>query len=92
MQDEQIGFTPDDFDELFSSQECPLIVGGQAVNTWAIHYLEKSKELQAMKKQADFLSKDADVLMPMEHARKFAERADWVFRALLKINLGAGVF
>lgn len=47
---------PGDFAALLATPEPPLLVGGQAVNLWALHYEERTRDL------APFVSRDVDVL------------------------------
>ena len=46
----------EDFSRLFATPQPLLLVGGQAVNLWAIYYKDRTKDL------APFVSRDADVL------------------------------
>lgn len=47
---------PGDFADAFATPKPLLLVGGQAVNLWALYYLDPKSEL------APFVSRDADVL------------------------------
>ena len=47
---------PDDFARLLATKEPVLLVGGQAVNLWALYYEARTAEL------APFVSRDVDVL------------------------------
>lgn len=47
---------PDDFARVFATPEPLLLVGGQAVNLWALYYADRTRDL------APFVSRDADVL------------------------------
>jgi hypothetical protein len=47
---------PDDFAQALAAPEPLLLVGGQAVNLWALHYSEQTRDL------APFVSRDVDVL------------------------------
>jgi len=57
---QQSAFVPDDFDELFSFERKPVLVGGQAVNVYAEMYSDISEDISRL---SPFVSKDADVLM-----------------------------
>lgn len=48
--------SPEDFAFLLATKEPVLLVGGQAINLWALYYHERTKEL------APFVSRDVDVL------------------------------
>jgi hypothetical protein len=48
--------SPDDFARLLATPEPLLLVGGQAVNLWALYYEDRTRDL------APFVSRDADVL------------------------------
>jgi len=48
--------SPADFASLLATKEPVLLVGGQAVNLWALYYRERTSDL------APFVSRDADVL------------------------------
>ncbi len=48
--------SPDDFARLLATPEPRLLVGGQAVNLWALYYEDRTRDL------APFVSRDADVL------------------------------
>lgn len=47
---------PADFARLLATQSPMLLVGGQAVNLWALYYKDRTADL------APFVSRDADVL------------------------------
>lgn len=47
---------PEDFANLLAAPQPLLLVGGQAVNLWALYYEERTRDL------APFVSRDADVL------------------------------
>src|SRR3954464_1402342 len=47
---------PEDFAPLLATKEPVLLVGGQAVNLWALYYESRTAEL------APFVSRDVDVL------------------------------
>lgn len=47
---------PDDFAKALAAPEPLLVVGGQAVNLWALYYQDQTRDL------APFVSRDADVL------------------------------
>ena len=47
---------PADFAPLLAAKEPLLLVGGQAVNLWALHYRDRTSDL------APFVSRDADIL------------------------------
>jgi hypothetical protein len=47
---------PEDFAAVLATKEPVLLVGGQAVNLWALHYHDRTADL------APFTSRDADVL------------------------------
>jgi hypothetical protein len=81
MSDKKHGgqYTPDDFEELFSAAEEPIIVGGQAVNVWASYYAPRSPELSQAAVRGAFTSKDADVFMPTSHVISFTNRTKWKF-------------
>lgn len=51
-----IPHSPDDFAEMLATPAPVLLVGGQAVNLWAIYYTGRTREL------APFVSRDVDVL------------------------------
>jgi hypothetical protein len=76
LRDRTKKYTPEDFGELFSADEEPLIVGGQAVNIWATYYAAKSEELA---QKAPFTSIDADVILRRDEADSFAKRYGWTF-------------
>jgi hypothetical protein len=65
---------PSDFAEILGAPELPLIVGGQAVNTWAYFYLPAIPDLE---EYAPFTSKDADIYGTRALARDLANRAGW---------------
>lgn len=48
--------SPDDFAEVLATKTPLFLVGGQAVNLWALHYQEYTSDLKP------FVSRDADVL------------------------------
>ncbi len=48
--------TPADFASLLATKEPLLLVGGQAVNLWALYYRDRTSDL------APFVSRDADIL------------------------------
>jgi hypothetical protein len=48
--------SPEDFAPLLATKDPVLLVGGQAINLWALYYHERTKEL------APFVSRDVDVL------------------------------
>jgi hypothetical protein len=60
---------PEDFARLLAVPEPLLVVGGQAVNLWAIHYEERTRDL------APFVSRDADVLGDRETLALLGRRA-----------------
>lgn len=47
---------PEDLPDLLATKEPLLLVGGQAVNLWAMHYFERTADL------APFVSRDVDIL------------------------------
>ena len=47
---------PEDFASLLATKEPVLLVGGQAVNLWALYYEARTVEL------APFVSRDVDIL------------------------------
>jgi hypothetical protein len=66
--------TPFDFRDVLA-QGIPL-VGGQAVNLWALFYQERVRELAALR---PFTSYDIDVLLTGPDAAKVATRLGWTF-------------
>jgi len=54
---------PEDFAKALATPEPLLLVGGQAVNLWALYYEERTRDL------APFVSRDADVLGDRETLR-----------------------
>jgi len=65
---------PEDFAEILSGAELPLIVGGQAVNIWARLYGSKIPTLRAYR---PFVSVDADIYGTRELAQTLAHRTGW---------------
>lgn len=65
---------PSAFAEILGAPELPLIVGGQAVNTWAYFYVTA---VPGLKEYAPFVSKDADIYGTRALARDLAHRAGW---------------
>ncbi|MEO6875289.1 MAG: hypothetical protein ABI222_10765 [Opitutaceae bacterium] len=61
--------SPGDFADILATKEPVVLVGGQAVNLWAIYYWEQTAEL------APFTSRDADVLGDRETLRELARIA-----------------
>lgn len=47
---------PEELADLLATKKPLLIVGGQAVNLWALHYFERAADL------APFVSRDIDIL------------------------------
>lgn len=47
---------PEDFAAVLAANEPLLMVGGQAVNLWALYYRDETKDF------APFVSRDADIL------------------------------
>lgn len=60
---------PDDFARLLATKEPVLLVGGQAVNLWALYYEARTAEL------APFVSRDVDVLGDRETLEELAKLA-----------------
>ena len=60
---------PDDFARLLATKEPVLLVGGQAVNLWALYYEARTAEL------APFVSRDVDVLGDRETLKELAKLA-----------------
>ncbi len=69
--------SPSDFDEVFSSTDLPLIVGGQAVNLWAEVFETSSPGLRRF---YPFLSRDADIVGNRESAEALAKKIGWQCR------------
>lgn len=69
--------SPAEFADVLSSQELPLIVGGQAINIWASLYAAKAPELNAF---VPFTSGDADIYGTRALAETLALRAGWKFQ------------
>lgn len=65
---------PSAFAEILGAPELPLIVGGQAVNTWAYFYVTA---VPGLKEYAPFVSKDADIYGTRALACDLAHRAGW---------------
>lgn len=61
--------TPDDFSQYLATQEPLLLVGGQAVNLWALYYDEVTIDL------APFVSRDIDILGKRETLKEIAQLA-----------------
>ncbi len=59
--------SPTDFARLLATKEPVLLVGGQAVNLWALYYKERTTDL------APFVSRDADVLGDRETLKELAK-------------------
>ena len=47
---------PQDFVSVLATEESLFLVGGQAVNLWALYYIERTSDL------SPFVSRDLDVL------------------------------
>ena len=60
---------PGDYAAALATKEPVLIVGGQAVNLWALQYLDQTRDL------APFTSRDADILGDAETLRELAKLA-----------------
>jgi len=60
---------PDDFSKFLATKEPLLLVGGQAVNVWALYYEDATLDL------APFVSRDVDVLGRRETLREIAALA-----------------
>lgn len=57
---------PRDFVSVLATEESLFLVGGQAVNLWALYYIERTSDL------SPFVSRDLDVLGDRETLRKIA--------------------
>ena len=57
---------PQDFVSVLATEESLFLVGGQAVNLWALYYIERTSDL------SPFVSRDLDVLGDRETLRKIA--------------------
>jgi len=66
--------TPHDFRVVCEHESAPTVVGGHAVNLWAINYL--SKQVPA----PDLVSKDLDVIVSDEGLPKLKRVPGWVFQ------------
>lgn len=65
---------PEDFAEILSGSELPLIVGGQAVNIWARLY---GSRIPALRAYRPFVSVDADIYGTRDLAQTLARRTGW---------------
>lgn len=61
--------SPEDFAKLLAADPPLLIVGGQAVNLWALYYGDRTRDL------GPFVSRDADVLGDRATLERLAKRA-----------------
>ena len=61
--------TPDDFSQYLATKEPLLLVGGQAVNLWALYYHKVTIDL------APFVSRDIDILGRRETLKEIAQLA-----------------
>ena len=66
--------TPHDFRVVCEHESAPTVVGGHAVNLWAINYL--SKQVPA----PDLVSKDLDIIVSDEGLPKLKRVPGWVFQ------------
>ncbi len=66
--------TPHDFRVVCEHESAPTVVGGHAVNLWAINYL--SKQVPA----PDLVSKDLDIIVSKEGLPKLKRVPGWVFK------------
>lgn len=60
---------PEDFSRYLATKEPPLLVGGQAVNLWALYYERATKDL------APFVSRDVDLMGDRKVLKEIAELA-----------------
>ena len=63
-----------DFDPILNQEPLPLLIGGQAVNLWALAFLPRSPSLAAL---APFLSKDCDLYGGTETLIRLAKQSGW---------------
>lgn len=66
--------TPHDYRVVCELQPAPTVVGGQAVNLWAINYLAPAIP------RATLVSKDLDVVVSQESMAKLKQVPGWVFQ------------
>ena len=66
--------TPHDYRVVCECEPAPLVVGGQAVNLWAINYLTPSVP------KTRLVSKDLDIVVTQEAFGKLKHMPGWVFQ------------
>ncbi len=66
--------TPHDYRVVCELQPAPTVVGGQAVNLWAINYLTPAIP------RASLVSKDLDVVVSQESMARLKQVPGWVFQ------------
>lgn len=66
--------TPHDYRVIFERQPAPTVVGGQAVNLWAINYLTHVVPKETL------VSKDLDVVASKEALANLKEIPGWIFQ------------
>lgn len=65
---------PDEFRRVLEHPVAPIVIGGQAVNIWALYYLKKRPQLNEF---APFLSKDCDIFVPKGGEEEIARDSGW---------------
>ena len=70
-------FPPEAFYDVFSTDERPILLGGQAVNLWAQIYLPR---VAALKKYAPFTSFDADIFGTPAVGERVARQCGWAIQ------------
>ena len=66
--------TPHDFRVVCEHESAPTVVGGHAVNLWAINYLTPQVP------KANLVSKDLDIIVSTEGLPKLQQVPGWVFQ------------
>lgn len=74
MTDPQALFRVSDFEQVLCREPLPLLVGGQAVNLWALVYARNSAVLAELE---PFLSRDCDLFGDSDTLRRLAEATHW---------------